>query len=163
MLSLSHQKSLLTAMAILLAATAQAADKSTEADALALIRKAQAYVKDYGIDKAAAEFNNPDSPFNSKSEINKAGDLYLFSVDDKGFQLIHGKNARIRGTNKMDMRDQDGVYLIRELVKLCYGKDGKGWVNYRWPNPINKEMEPKSGYIERVPGADICLGTGIYR
>lgn len=163
MLSSSHQKALLTAMAILLAAVAQAADKSTEADALALIRKAQAYVKDNGIDKAAAEFNNPDSPFNSKSEINKAGDLYLFSVDDKGFQLVHGKNARIRGTNKMDMRDQDGVYVIRELVKLCYGKDGKGWVNYRWPNPINKEMEPKSGYIERVPGADLCLGTGIYR
>lgn len=163
MMFLPHRKMLLTAMAILLAAGAQAADKSTEADALALIRKAQAYVKDNGLDKAAAEFNNPDSPFNNKGEINKAGDLYLFSVDEKGFQLIHGKNARIRGTNKMDMRDQDGVYLIRELVKLCFSKEGKGWVNYRWPNPITKEMEPKSGYIERIPGADVCLGTGIYR
>ena len=154
---------LVVSTGMLLALCASAADKSTQADAVELIKKAQALVKEKGTEKAAAELNNPDSPFNSKSDINPHGDLYIFSINQIGFQLIHGKNARIRGTNKMDMRDQDGVYLIRDLVKLCYGKDGKGWVNYRWPNPVTKEMEAKSGYIERVPGADICLGTGIYK
>ena len=144
--------------------SAQAAEKSTEADAIALMKKAQAFLKTNGLDKAVAEFNNPDSPFNSKSDINKVGDLYLFSTDQKGFQVVHGKNPRIRGTNKFDMRDQDGVYLIRELIKACFqSKDGKGWVGYRWPNPVTQEMEAKAGYIEKVPGMDLCLGTGIYK
>jgi cytochrome c len=146
-----------------LAVPALAADKSTEADALALMVKAQAYLKANGLEKSIVEFNNADGQFNSKSEINKVGDLYLFSIDKDGFQTIHGKNPRIRGTNKMDMRDQDGVFLIRELVKKCFAPGGKGWVNYRWPNPVSKEMEAKSGYIEKVPDHDLCLGTGIYK
>ncbi len=151
-------------IALAMAASAAAAERSSKADAVALLHKAQAYLKEHGLERAAAEFNNADSPFNSKSDINKFGDLYLYSTDSKGFQLIHGKNARIRGTNKFDMRDQDGVYIIREFVKLCFEtKEGRGWLAYHWPNPLSKEVEAKLGYVERVPGMDLCLGTGIYQ
>ena len=155
---------ILAALAAGASTMASADERSNKDDALALIKKAQSYLKENGLEKATVEFNNPDSPFNSKSDINKHGDLYIYSTDPKGFQVIHGKNARIRGTNKFDMRDQDGVYLIREFVKLCFeSKEGKGWVNYRWPNPVTKDMEAKIGYVERVPGTDLCLGTGIYK
>lgn len=138
--------------------------KSTAEEATALMKRAQDYLKTHGREKAVLEFNNPASPFNSKSEINRNGDLYLYSVDPKGFQVIHGINPRIRGTNKYDMRDVDGVYLIREFVRVCFATpEGKGWVNYRWPNPVSKQMEDKAGYLERVPGTDLCLGTGIYK
>ncbi len=160
----TFQRGIAGLMLSVLAGAASCAEKSGEADALALMSKAQAYLKDKGLEQAVAEFNNPDSPFNSKSEINRIGDLYLYSIDPKGFQVIHGKNPRIRGTNKMDMRDQDGVYLIRDLAKKCFSTpEGKGWVNYRWPNPLTKEMDSKAGYVEKVPGMDLCLGTGIYK
>ncbi|MCV2352732.1 cache domain-containing protein [Paucibacter sp. B2R-40] len=138
--------------------------KSTAEEAIALMKKAQDYLKVHGLEKSIAEFNNPSSPFNSKSELNKQGDLYLYSVDPKGFQVIHGINPRIRGTNKYDMRDVDGVYLIREFVRVCFATpEGRGWVNYRWPNPVSKQMEDKAGYVERVGSSDLCLGTGIYK
>lgn len=142
---------------------APAPERSTAEEAVALMAKAQAYVRAHGLDQAAAEFNRPASPFNSKSEINRHGDLYLYSVDRQGFQLIHGINARIRGTHKYDMRDPNGVYVIRELVRLCFATpEGRGWVEYQWPHPITRQMQTKRGYVERVPGSELCLGTGIY-
>jgi hypothetical protein len=156
---------LLAVLLLGVSAAAMASErKSTAEEAVALMKKAQDYLKAHGLEKAIAEFNNPTSPFNSKSEINKHGDLYLYSVDPKGFQVIHGINPRIRGTNKIDMRDVDGVYLIREFVRVCFAMpEGRGWVSYRWPNPVSKQMEDKAGYLERVGNTDLCLGTGIYK
>ena len=118
-------------------------------------------MKANGLEKATAEFNNSDGPFNSKSDINPKGDLYIFSVDKVGLQAIH-KNPKIRGKNNMELR-VNGVYLIKELAAACYSKEGKGWVNYPWPHPVTKELEQKVGYVEKVPGQDLCLGTGIYK
>ncbi len=137
--------------------------KSTQAEALALMKKAQEYIKTNGLEKAYVEFNNLESPFNTKSDINKHGDLYLFTTDFTGLQIVHGKNPKIRGKVMIDMRDSEGVYLIKGLVEKCKGPEGKGWVDYKWPNPVSKNLEPKSGYIERIPGTDVCLGTGIYK
>ena len=141
-----------------------AVEKSTEAEAIALLQKAQEYLKKNGLQKSIIEFNRLDSPFNTYSDINKKGDLYLFSVDSKGFQSVHGKNPKIRGKVMVDMRDIDGVYLIQDFIKICFKtKEGKGWTSYRWPNPVTKEVEAKRGYVEKIPGMDLCLGTGIYK
>lgn len=151
-------------LALVAVAAAQAQGRSTEADALLLMQKAQAFLKTHGPDKAAAEFNRLDSPFNSRSSINPHGDLYLYSVAPNGFQLIHGKNPNIRGKIMMEMRDADGFYLIKELVRVCFATaEGRGWVRYKWPHPLTKVVERKQGYVERVPGQpELCLGTGIY-
>ena len=141
-----------------------AIDRSDAKDATSLIEKAQAYIQQNGIEKSILEFNRLDSPFNSKSNINPKGDLYLYTLDSKGYQSVHGKNPKIRGKVMLEMRDIDGIPLIANMVKICFQtKEGKGWTRYRWPNPITKEVEPKQGYVERVPGQDLCLGTGIYR
>jgi len=63
----------------------------------------------------------------------------------------------------MDLKDSDGVLLIRQLVEKCFSNEGKGWVDYRWPHPQTKELAPKHGYIERIPGTEVCIGTGIYK
>ena len=144
--------------------SASAVDRSGAKMATQLITKAQSYIQQHGTDKAIIEFNRLDSPFNSKSGINPYGDLYLYTLDRKGFQSVHGKNPKIRGKIMLEMRDIDGLYLIRDMVKICFeSKDGRGWTKYRWPNPVTKEVEPKQGYVERVPGMDLCLGTGIYQ
>ncbi len=151
----------LTALLGLCTAPALAANKSTEAEALALVAKAQAYIKQHGVEKSFVEFNRLNSPFNVQSEINKKGDLYLFSLDFKGLQVVHGKNTKVRGQVTIEMRDRNGVYLIREMAHKCETV-GKGWVSYVWPNPLNHVLEQKKSYIERIPGTQTCIGTGIY-
>ncbi len=144
-----------------MAPIAFATEKSTEQEAIALLKRAQDYIKTNGIDKSIVEFNKLDSPFNSKSDINPKGDLYLYSVDAKGYQAIHGKNPKIVGKVMLEMRDSDGVYIIKELAQ-CVAK-GNIRVSYRWPNPVTKNLEAKIGYAEKIPGQDFCLGTGWYK
>lgn len=155
-------------MGMLLAAVAQvpaqALERSNADEAVAMVNKAIDYLKKNGADKSIAEFNNGNSPFNSTSDINKKGDLYLFMFSAKQVnagQLVHGKNPKIVGKDLSEMRDADGVYLIRELFKTCNGKDGKGWVHYKWPNPVSKDVEAKQSYVVKVD--DYCIGTGIYK
>lgn len=38
---------------------------------------------------------------------------------------------------------------------------GKGWVDYKWPNPTTKAVEAKSTYIEKTD--DLVIGCGIYK
>jgi cytochrome c len=142
---------------------AAAVANSSEAQALALIQQAQTYFKKHGQESAFAEFNRLDSPFNSQSDINPNGDLYLYTLDYKGYQAVHGKNPKIRGKVMMDMRDSEGVPLIQLMVAKCKSSAGKGWVTYKWPHPISKEVEPKKGYVERIAGTKVCLGTGVYQ
>lgn len=142
---------------------AQAQVRSTPEDAVALIDVAIAYMKKNGLENSIVEFNNLSSPFNNASSINKNGDLYLFMfyANKGGVQIVHGKNPKLPGKDVIDMRDTDGVYLIREIIKACNLPSGKGWVNYKWPNPVTKNIEEKQSYI--VKYQDICIGTGIYK
>jgi signal transduction histidine kinase len=153
----------LTGLGCLASGVVGAAEASTEEEAVALVQLAQAYLRENGLAKATVEFNHMDSPFNVVSPINKKGDLYIWSIDSKGLQIIHGKNPKVQGKNVIDMRDVDGIFLIRELMARCYSPSGKGWVSYKWMHPITRETEHKRGYVERVPGMDLCLGSGVYR
>ena len=38
-----------------------------------------------------------------------------------------------------------------------------GWVDYEWAHPVSKKIEDKTAYIQRVAGADLFVGVGIYR
>ena len=135
--------------------------RSTEAQAFALLTEAQAYIVQNGMEKAFVEFNRLDSPFNVKSEMNPNGDLYLYTVDFEGYQAVHGKNPKIRGKFMLEMQDKNKVSIIKEMAAQCK-RERKGTLAYEWPNPITDIVEHKVGIHERIPGTEICLGTGIY-
>jgi signal transduction histidine kinase len=59
------------------------------------------------------------------------------------------------------MRDGDGVFFVKKISEVAASKAGKGWVDYKWPNPITKELEQKSTYVERVD--DVYFACGIYK
>lgn len=133
--------------------TAQADDTVASKDeAMLLVKKAVAYLKDNGKAKAFAEFNNPAGGF-------IVGNLYIFVYDLNGVALAIGNNPRMVGKSLYDMRDVDGVYPIREAIRIAR-TNGSGWFNYRWPDPATNRLGNKSSYIERVD--DVFVGTGIY-
>ena len=143
----------------LLAATAlmgpvAAAERGTPAEAMALTKKAVALYKAQGAEKAFAEFNRPDGAFRDR-------DLYIFVYDKSGTVLAIGSNPKMIGKNLIDMKDVDGVPIIKTFVETAFGPAGKGWVDYKWPNPVTKVVEPKSSYIERV--GDVLIGSGVYK
>ena len=61
----------------------------------------------------------------------------------------------------ISIKDQDGNYLIKEMVGIAHGP-GSGWVDYKWPNPITHKIQDKSAYVEKL-GERYFVGVGIYK
>jgi cytochrome c len=139
--------------AIGLQAPAMAGDRGTPAEATAMVKKAIEYMKTNGRDKAYAEFNNPKGSFRDR-------DLYIFVYDMKGTTLAHGTNPKLLGKNLMELKDADGTYIVKSFLEVGNSK-GKGWVDYKWPNPISKAIEPKTTYVEKYE--DVVVGAGVYK
>ena len=87
-------------------------------------------------------------------------DLYPFIYDLSGRCVAHGARPALIGKNLLELKDQDGKYLIREMVAIARGS-GSGWVNYKWPNPLTNKIEDKSSYVEKM--GDYFVGVGVYR
>ena len=151
----------LAAASWLAVAPALAQEKSNQEQAVALVKKAIDTIKKQGHEKAFAELNRLDSPFNTKSDINPHGDMYMLVYQFDGVQPVHGKNPKIPGKNVLDMRDADGTYLIKDMLAACNSKAGNGWVSYKWPHSITKVIEAKQTYVEKT--GEYCVGTGIYK
>ena len=152
-------KAILSAVAISLgmlagAGAALAADKGTPDEAVAMVKKAVALIKSDGKDKAFAAISDPaNTTFHDR-------DLYVYVYDLNGVALAHGNNPKMVGKPLIGLKDNEGKLIIKEMVDLSKSK-GKGWVEFKWPNPVTKTVEPKAGYIERVD--DMLVGSGIYK
>ncbi|RJF95197.1 cache domain-containing protein [Noviherbaspirillum saxi] len=132
---------------------ARAADKGSADEAIALVKKAVAYIKANGQEKAFAEFSNPHGQFKDR-------DMYINVTSMNGVNLAHGMNPKLIGKNMLELRDADGKYFIKAFIETGNSK-GKGWVDYQWPNPVTKAVEAKSTYVEKVD--EVLVGCGIYK
>lgn len=141
------------ACALALQAPVLAADHGTAAEATAMVKKAIEYIKANGKDKAYAEINKPKGMFHDR-------DLYVFVYDQKGVTQAHGANPKMLGKNLMELKDADGVLIVKSFLEVGNSK-GKGWVDYKWPNPVSKAIESKSTYVEKHE--DVVVGAGIYK
>ena len=87
-------------------------------------------------------------------------DLYPYAYQLTGVNVAHGANAALVGKDLIGLKDQNGKFLIREIIEIA--KSGKpGWVDYKWPNPITNKIEDKSAYVDVVDG--YAIGVGVYR
>ena len=137
-------------LAILFTAGATSADDSGKA--VALVKKAVAFYKTNGIEKALDEFSNPKGQFS-------LGDLYVFVYDNKGTMLAHPNNTLI-GQNLIEVPDATGKLFRKDIIDTAASK-GSGWVDYKYKNPKNKEIESKTTYFEKIEDLVICCG--IYK
>lgn len=127
-------------------------DRGTAPEAEALVKKAVAFLKQNGRDKAMAEFNKPNGPFRVK-------DMYIVVFDMAGVGLAH-PNPKLVGKATPGIKDVDGKMIFREYVNTVEAK-GRGWVDYKWPSPASGAIESKSTYLEKVD--DLIIGAGIYK
>jgi cytochrome c len=122
---------------------------------MALIDKGIDYIKKNGTEKAYSEFSSPKGQF-------VEGELYLFVLDKTGLTLAHGGNAALVGKNNYDLKDVDGIYFIRELIKIAIAK-GNGFFEYKWTNPATKKVQKKRSYIKVIPDVpDTYIFSGYY-
>ena len=143
------------ALAFAIAASpALADDHATKDEAVAMVKKGVALVKSEGPDKAYVAFDDKaNADFHMK-------DLYLFAYNLEGKCLAHGTNPKLVGRDMNDAQDSDGVYYIKERMKLAQSQ-ASFWQDYKFTNPLSKKIEPKTSYCERVDNSIVC--GGVYK
>lgn len=148
-------KMLLSCLALLLlcVSTSASAADPTQKDAIALVEKAAAFVKANGKDKLV-------SAVNAKSPEFVQGELYIVVYALDGMRLAHPTNPKLVGKSTLDIADVDGKEYGKEMVEIAKNK-GKGWVDYKFKNPVSGKVEPKSSYVMRE--GDIFIMAGIYK
>ena len=141
------------AMALMTVGTSYAGEQGTAAEAEAMVKKAVAYIKANGPEKAYDEFTNGKSF--------KDRDLYVVVYDLNGKNLAQGANPKLVGKDLIGLKDPDGKPLIQMFVDLAKTK-GKGWTEgYKFLNPVSQKIEGKAMYLERV--GDTLVGCGVYK
>lgn len=141
----------LCAAALVLAG--QPAGAATAEEARAFSERAAAHIKAVGEARAFADFTSRDGGFID-------GELYIFCYDRNGLNKAHGGNPAFVGRNLLRIKDPDGTEPNALIVKMGF-ENGRGWVDFKWPNPVTKRIEDKSAYVIRTN--DVVCGAGYYR
>ena len=137
-----------------IASPAPAAEFGSKDEAVAMVKRVQAEFKKAGPEATFKEVSDKSvKDFHDR-------DLYPFIYDMSGLCVAHGARPALIGKNLIDLKDQDGKFLIREMVSMAKGP-GSGWIDYKWPNPLTNKIEDKSSYVEKM--GDYFVGVGIYK
>ena len=139
--------------AFAVAGIAHADEGATPAEATAMVKKGVAFIKTQGKDKGYAEISSKTSQFKDR-------DLYLVVYGLDGTVRAHGANEKMIGKNLIDLKDVDGKAFVKERVELAASK-GTFWQDYKFTNPTNKKIEPKTAYCEKLEDTAVC--GGIYK
>ncbi len=86
---------------------------------------------------------------------------YLFMSAYDGTMLVQPFEPWLEGSSQWDLRDADGVFPVRELVRAA--RSGGGYVAYRHLAPGSRRPETKVSFVLPVEGLEAYLGTGFYR
>ncbi|WP_436323469.1 methyl-accepting chemotaxis protein [Vibrio cidicii] len=92
-------------------------------------------------------------------EIQYGDSGYIFGYDSKGTRVFLGKSDKGVGENFLNLQDQKGNYLIKDLLKNA--KQGQ-FTTYYFPKPGQNTPLPKLSYSVYIPQWDLMIGTGFY-
>jgi len=119
----------------------------------AFVEEAASHAMFAGKEKALKDFMDLNSTW-------VRGDVYIFAQDFNGTSLCLPFLPDKVGTNRMDIQNDKGVYINREMRSIAL--NGSGFYEYSWRNPISHQSEPKVSYVTKVDDT-WWLGAGIYR
>jgi signal transduction histidine kinase len=137
---------------------ASAEEFGTKAEAVAMVKAVQAEFETAG---AEATFKDvTDKSVKKYHDRDLYAFIYFRDGPKKGLCVAHGARPALIGKNLLGLKDQDGKYLVQALADVANGP-GSGWVDYKWPNPINNKIEDKSSYVEKM--GDYFVGVGVYK
>jgi cytochrome c len=131
-----------------------ASEFGTKEEAVAMVHRAQEMFKKEG---SEATFKAVDDPSNKEFHDR---DLYPFIYTFSLLCVAHGARPALIGKNLADFRDMDGKYPGREMVHILQ-EAPSGWVDYKFVNPVNKKVEDKSAYVEKL-NDEYFVGVGVY-
>ncbi len=87
-------------------------------------------------------------------------DDYFFAYDSNGTAIAH-PNPKFQDKNLLSMQDPNGVYVVRDLLKIANEK-GSGYLDYAWVKLNEENPSAKVGYVLKYAPWNWMVGTGVY-
>jgi methyl-accepting chemotaxis protein len=88
----------------------------------------------------------------------KSGYIFVFEYD--ATTVLHPLKPELEGKSLQNMKDKNGVYVIKELIKVA--QNGGGIVEYLWPKTADGNPEKKFSYAMAFEPLKWMIGTGVY-
>jgi cytochrome c len=129
------------------------ADPPTQDQVVATVKKAITFYKANGRAKALAEFNNKDGQF-------AKGENYVDVHDLNGVCVAHPTSPEVVGTNRLEQKDLNGKYWIKDIIEATKKGDTSGWSSYVKRNPVSGRQQDKRSYWELHDG--LIFKAGLY-
>lgn len=122
------------------------------AEAEAQVRKAVELIQRVGPDQAYREFTTGSSF--------KDRDLYITVYSLDGINLAHGSNPLNVGENLINMKDANGVPIVKNSRDLAINQ-GAGWsAPYHIFNPVTQKIMIKKAFVQRLENT--FISSGVY-
>jgi len=135
------------------AVMASEADSPQGLKSMALVHKAVAFYKQNGLEATIKAVNDTKGPF-------RDGEYYIFIHSFEGINLARGDgNLKRLGSNVLEDQDSNGKFFVQEMIKTAR-RDGSGWVDYLFKNPLTGRIQTKHSYIEKIDNA--IIGCGFF-
>ena len=129
------------------------AGEATPQEIVQKVEEAATLIEEKG-EAAFPVIRDPKGPFVWK-------DSYIFVYSLDGTIVAH-LNPQLEQKNLIGIKDIKGNMFAAEFVAIAKSESGRGWSEYWWPKPGEKEASQKVSYIMKVQGKDFLVGAGVY-
>ncbi len=88
--------------------------------------------------------------------------LYFWVSDARPVLLMNAGKPSSEGTSMLDIRDQEGKVVFKDMVSLGKGNPDGIYLSYLWPLPGETELAEKTSFIRHFGAWDWYVGSGVY-
>lgn len=87
---------------------------------------------------------------------------YFWVNDSQHVVIVHGAKSTLEGKKLDQLKDPNGLFIFREIVKAATADINGGFVGYFWPKAGSDDPQAKTSFVKRFPQWDWIVGSGIY-
>lgn len=102
---------------------------------------------------------------NAVKALRYNGSGYFWIDRPDGILIAHAITPEQEGTNRINIKDPNGVELIKNIINAAESKDNAGYTNYMWAKPQDagtRRLSPKRAYSKLFKPWNWIVSTGNY-
>jgi methyl-accepting chemotaxis protein len=127
--------------------------QGTAGEAIELVERAHAFVRQRGVSAFLNEASDASQGFYDR-------DMYVFVLDRHGTYRMFGGNPAKIGTRVQDIPGMDGEAMRAAVFRQA--EIAPGWTEYDITNPVSGNVQAKMSFVMALDG-DLALGCGVYK
>jgi len=131
-----------------------------------IVAAASDYIRSHSNDMSAVQNAIRSDPRFSDPENALYVFMHCFDADRKeAIVCAHGIRPELIGKNMWHLRTPNGRLLFHEIARLVE-KDGEGWIEYDWLNPLSGRLQTKLSYVKKIvleDGRKAWVGCGLWK